>query len=193
MDDTTRIRVGAGRFLLAGKRCAEVAQIVGVARQTVYAWKVLLDEGGIDPVRAVGGRGRSAQLDESQLGQLRRNLLDSPTEHGFCNELRTLNRVRLLFERMFSVSFSEVHVWRILGTLRFCSKKPERRAIERNKDAVQEFKKTRRPALKKARREGRLIVSIDESGISERPTRVRTWAPKVRAANFRFYPRSSAG
>jgi hypothetical protein len=29
---------------------------------------------------------------------------------------------------------------------------------------------------KKARREGRLIVFIDESGLSERPTRVRTWA-----------------
>ena len=32
--------------------------------------------------------------------------------------------------------------------------------------------------MKKARREGREIVFIDESGLSERPTRVRTWAPK---------------
>lgn len=32
--------------------------------------------------------------------------------------------------------------------------------------------------LKTAQREGRLIVFVDESGISERPTRVRTWAPK---------------
>lgn len=33
-------------------------------------------------------------------------------------------------------------------------------------------------AQKKAKRQGRLIVFIDESGLSERPTRVRTWAPK---------------
>jgi transposase len=33
-------------------------------------------------------------------------------------------------------------------------------------------------AKKKARREGRTIVFIDESGLSERPTRVKTWAPK---------------
>jgi transposase len=33
-------------------------------------------------------------------------------------------------------------------------------------------------AQKKARREGRLIVFIDESGLSQRPTRVRTWAVK---------------
>ena len=32
--------------------------------------------------------------------------------------------------------------------------------------------------LKKAAREGRIIIFIDESGISERPHRVSTWAPK---------------
>src|SRR5438876_2885933 len=31
---------------------------------------------------------------------------------------------------------------------------------------------------KKARREQRAVVFIDESGISERPHRVRTWAPR---------------
>ncbi|GIU73310.1 MAG: hypothetical protein KatS3mg004_0397 [Bryobacteraceae bacterium] len=31
---------------------------------------------------------------------------------------------------------------------------------------------------KNARREGRTIVLIDESGISHRPHRVRTWAPR---------------
>lgn len=33
-------------------------------------------------------------------------------------------------------------------------------------------------AKKKSRKEGRTIVFIDESGLSERPTRVKTWAPK---------------
>jgi transposase len=33
-------------------------------------------------------------------------------------------------------------------------------------------------AQKKARREGRVILFIDESGLSQRPTRMRTWAPK---------------
>ena len=31
---------------------------------------------------------------------------------------------------------------------------------------------------KKARKEGRTLVFIDESGLSTRPTRVRTWAPR---------------
>jgi hypothetical protein len=35
--------------------------------------------------------------------------------------------------------------------------------------------------LKKARCERRTIVFIDESGLSERPHRGRTWAPRARA------------
>ena len=33
-------------------------------------------------------------------------------------------------------------------------------------------------AKKNARKQGRIIVFIDESGLSERPTRVRGWAPR---------------
>lgn len=59
--------------------------------------------------------------------------------------------MRLLIERIFDVSYSEVHVWRILGGLGFSSQKPERRAIERNEDAVQAFKSKTWLALKKVR------------------------------------------
>ena len=42
-------------------------------------------------------------------------------------------------------------------------------------------------AQKKAQREGRLIVFVDESGISERPTRVRTWALKGQTPIIQFH------
>ena len=40
---------------------------------------------------------------------------------------------------------------------------------------------------KKALREGRLIVFVDESGISERPARVRTWALKGQTPVIQFH------
>lgn len=40
---------------------------------------------------------------------------------------------------------------------------------------------------KKAQRERRVIVFIDESGLSERPTRVRTWAPKGQTPVIQFH------
>jgi transposase len=46
LDETRRRRLRAGRMLLAGKTPAQAAHAVGVARQTAYTWKAVLDEGG---------------------------------------------------------------------------------------------------------------------------------------------------
>ena len=43
MSEAAKKRLRAGRLLQKGKRCAEVALAVGVAHQTVYTWKALLD------------------------------------------------------------------------------------------------------------------------------------------------------
>ena len=148
LSEAARKRVKAGRLLLAGKGCAEVALAVGVARQTLYTWKKLFDEGGIDALRGVPERGRPAQLDEQQLAALRAAILQKPTEHGFGTELWTLKRVGALIEHEHGVKFSQTHLRRILGTLGFSAQEPERRAIERDEDAAQLCKRKTWPALK---------------------------------------------
>ena len=140
-------------MLLAGKTPAEAAHAVGVARQTAYTWKAVLDEGGIDALRAMPARGRPARLDDGQLQALGRVLLQSPTAHGFGTELWTLKRVGVLIERLYGVKFGQTQIWRILGALGFSVQKPERRAIERDEDAVQTWKRKTWPALKKKRSE----------------------------------------
>jgi len=149
MDEATRKRVRAGRLMLAGKTPAEAAKAVGVARQTAYTWKARLDEGGIGALRAMSV-GRPAQLDDGQLDGLRVALLQGALAHGFGTELWTLKRVRVLIGRLYGVTFSEVHVWRLLGAMGFSSQKPERRAIERDDAAVQAWKRRTWPALKKS-------------------------------------------
>ena len=149
LGETVRRRLIAGRLLLAGKTPAEAAHAVGVARQTAYTWKAVLDEGGIDALRAMPTRGRPARLDESQLQALGRTLLQSPTAHGFGTELWTLKRVGVLIERQYGVKFGQTQIWRILGGLGLSAQKPERRAIERDEDAVQTCKRKTWPGLKK--------------------------------------------
>ena len=146
LSEAAKKRLRAGRMLQKGKGCAEVPLVVGVARQTVYTWKGLLDEGGIDALRAVPGRGRPAQLDEGQLASVRAAILQSPTEHGFGTELWTLKRIGAVIERLHGVRFSQGPVWRILGSLGFSPQKPEKRAIERNDDAVRRWKRSTWPA-----------------------------------------------
>jgi len=149
LDEATKKRVRAGRMLLAGKRPAEVALAVGVARQTVYTWKNLLDEGGIDALRAVPGRGRPAKLDGLQLEQVRRAVLQKPTEHGFGTDLWTLKRVGVVIKRLHGVQFGQTQIWRILGALGFSAQKPEKQALERNEDGARQWKRRTWPGLKK--------------------------------------------
>ena len=150
LDEAAKKRLRAGRMLKAGKRPAEVAQAVGVARQTAYTWQALLDEGGIEALRAMPTRGRPAKLDAEQLVGLRRALLQSPTDHGFGTELWTLKRVGALIERLYGVRYSQTHVWRLLGALGFSAQKPERRAIERDDAAVQAWNARLGRRLKKS-------------------------------------------
>lgn len=149
MDEATKKRVRAGRLLQKGKTPAEVAIDVGVARQTVYTWKAIFAEGGIDALRAVPPRGRPATLDEAQREELRRAVLQNPTEHGFGTELWTLKRVGVVIKRLHGVKLSLAQIWRILGSLGFSPQKPDKRAIERNEEVVRDWKRRKWPALKK--------------------------------------------
>ena len=149
LHESIRRRIRAGRMLLAGKTPAEAAAAVGVARQTAYIWKAVLEDGGIDALRNMPTRGRPARLDDAQLQGLARVLLQSPTKHGFGSELWTLKRIGSLIEQRHDVKFGQTQVWRILGALGFSAQKPDRRAIERNEDAVQIWKRKTWPALKK--------------------------------------------
>lgn len=149
LDEGIKKRVLAGRLLLNGKKPAEVALAVGVARQTVYTWKALLDEGGVDALRSAPSRGRPPRLDETELESLRRVLLQKPTEHGFGTELWTLKRVGVVIQRMYDVKFGQTQIWRLLGALGFSVQKPDRRAIERNEDTVRGWKRSTFPSLKK--------------------------------------------
>ena len=113
MDEATKKRIRAARLLQKGDTPAEIARDVGVARQTVYTWKALFEEGGIDALREVRLRGRPGRLDADQLEAVRRAILEKPTEHGFGTELWTLKRVGVVVKRLHGVKYSETQIWRI--------------------------------------------------------------------------------
>ena len=150
MDEAARRRVRAGRLLMQGKPPAEVAAAVGAPRQTVYRWLDVLSAEGLDGLRVMSKGGRPAQLDAEQHEELRRILLAGPQAAGFGTELWTIKRVRETIKRHFGVQYSEVHVWRLLGRLGFSSQKPEKRAKERDVQAIARWKKRTWPALKKS-------------------------------------------
>jgi transposase len=150
VDEATKRRIRGGRMLLAGKKPSEVARAVGVSRQTAYSWKAVIEDGGgIEALRNLSRGGRPGNLSDQDKQWLTQALIDGPTAHGFGTELWTLKRVRILIEKRFGVRFSQVHVWRLLGQLGFSNQKPDKRALERDEQAIARWRRSRWPALKK--------------------------------------------
>jgi transposase len=149
MSEQVKCRVRAGRMLLKEIPVTRISAELGVSRQTVYNWKAILEEQGLDGLRAVNPGGRPSQLSSEELETIRTVLLGGATAQGFGSDLWTLKRVRQLIDRQFGILYSEVHVWRLLGKLGFSSQKPERRALERNEAAIERWKRRRWPELKK--------------------------------------------
>jgi transposase len=158
---------------------AEVARRVGVTRQSVLRWTKLHAKGGMVALRRPKRFGRPPKLDEAQRAALIKVLKSGALAAGFATELWTLPRVGSVIRERFGVELSIPSVWRMLQQLGWSVRRPAGRARERDERAIRTWKERRWPALKKiAARQGRIIVFIDESGLSERPCRARTWAPR---------------
>jgi transposase len=148
-EEAVKRRVRAGRLLLAGKSPPEVARMVDAPRQTVYRWREVLEASGLEALREMNNGGRPPQLGAGELSRLYVMLLEGAPAHGFATPLWTLKRVRQLIEHKFGVRYSEVHVWRLLGQLGLSNQRPDRRALERDEEAIVRWRKRTWPGLKK--------------------------------------------
>ncbi len=159
----------------------EVARRLKVSRASVWRWQQALAASGRRALRKAPRTGRPPRLSETREKQLVEALEAGALAQGYATDLWTLARVGKLIEKISSKRYSESGVWRLIKRLNFSCQRPSGRASKRDEAAIQHGKKKRRPALKNGAKEGRTIVFdefIDESGVSERPHRVRAWAPR---------------
>ncbi len=127
----------------------EVARRLGVARQAAYRWKQAWEKGGKAALASKGSAGPKAKLTAAQLETVTAALLAGPLAQGYRTNLWTLPRVALLIKDLTGVSYHPGHVWRLLGASGFCCQRPERRAVERDEQAIRKWQRMEWPALKK--------------------------------------------
>jgi transposase len=130
---------------------SEVARTLGVATQVVYRWKQAWQRGGEQALASKGPAGPKSRLTQGQLDELVAALLKGPIAQGYKTQLWTLPRVGCLIKDLTGVEYHPGHVWRILGSLGFSCQRPERRAIERDDQAISQWKRVHWPAIKKKR------------------------------------------
>jgi transposase len=143
-------RIEGARLLKRRVSQAEVARRLGVSRQAVSNWARQLAEfnGAVGKLKAKP-LGRPKQLDTSQCAALSRLLLKGALAAGFPTELWTVKRVRALVKREFGVAYSNTGGWELLRSLGFTPQRPDKRALQRDEQAIVQWKHKTWPALKK--------------------------------------------
>jgi transposase len=71
--------------------------------------------------------------------------------HGFRGDVWTCERVAIVIRKEFGVSYHPAHVSRLLKALRQSLQKPQRRAEQRDEEAIENWKEKKWPSLKKGR------------------------------------------
>lgn len=146
-----RTRLRAARMFEHGTSQAEVARRLHTSRQNAHRWYRKWQHGGRAALRAAGRAGRTPKLDARARRKLQRALLQGALAHGFDSDLWTCKRVVIVIERLTGVRHHPSHAWRILRAMGWTLQRPERRAAERDEDAIARWVKQDWPRIRQKR------------------------------------------
>lgn len=127
----------------------EVGRQVGCAAVSVMRWRDARRRVGAKALEVRFSPGRPRKLDAAQRRRLVGLLLKGATAHGWRTNLWTTARIAELVRREFGVAYHRDHIGRLLHSLGWSVQKPERRALERNEEAIERWKQKDWPHIKK--------------------------------------------
>jgi transposase len=143
-------RLRAAELFAQGHTQAEVANELGVSRQSAHVWHTRFTQGGVDALRSRGPTGPDPKLSAAQLAQVEQALLAGAMANGFDTDLWTLERVAVVITQLTGVRYHPGHVWVILRyRLGWTLQRPQRRASERDEEAIQRWVQQEWPRIKK--------------------------------------------
>ena len=126
-----------------------IAEALGVSKGAVSQWMKRAREQGVEGLRHNPPPGATPRLSEDQRARVPELLAQGAQAHGFRGEAWTCERVAIVIRREFGVSYHPAHVSRLLKALRHSLQKPQRRANQRDEQAIEHWKQKRWPQLKK--------------------------------------------
>jgi len=143
-------RMRAAGLLRQGMRPSDVAKAVGSSPSSVTRWKEAIHTSGVDGLKAIPHPGPTPRLSKGQKHRLIKILLRGPEAAGFPTDLWTCPRVAAVIESAFRVRYHPGHVWHLLQHLGWTCQKPERRARERDEEAIARWRREDWPRIKKS-------------------------------------------
>jgi transposase len=144
-------RLRAYELKQQGWKQTEIADALGVTEGAVSQWMKRAREEGMEGLRHKPPPGATPRLSEDERARLPELLAQGAQAHGFRGDVWTCERVAIVIRKEFGVSYHPAHVSRLLKALRQSLQKPQRRAEQRDEEAIERWKEERWPSLKKGR------------------------------------------
>jgi transposase len=183
------LRLRALRGCELGFTEAEVADLLGVCRETVCHWWSAYARGGLDalPQQRTGrplGSGRV--LADEQAGRIQRLLrTHNPEELGLAAPLWTRRAVADLIRKEFNLSLAVRTVGLYLERWGFTAKRPRRQSRDQGPEEVRQWLEETYPAIEaRAAREGAEIHWGDEVGVAADEHPAKGYAPQGEPATL---------
>ena len=175
-----QIRIRAVKRVQQGESPEKVIATLGFSRACIYNWLARYRAGGWHGLRSGKHTGRPKRLDGTQIAWINKTIRDkNPLQLKFSFALWTRSMVTRLIRKQFGLKLSESSVGRLLRQMGFSCQKPLYRAYQQDSEAVEYWKKTVFPQIKKrAKKLGATIYFEDESGIRSDFHAGTTWSPK---------------
>lgn len=124
-----------------GKKVKDIAHFFGLHPASVSRWFVNYRRGGKKVLKSKKSTGRPPRMNMKET-RIILNLLKNPaTDYGFPTDLWTCKRVRQLIQKKSRKKFTDVGIWKFLRKFDLTNKKPQRKAIEQDKEKVRKWAK----------------------------------------------------
>jgi transposase len=176
------LRNRAVRAVLDGMTQAEAARVFGVHHNAVNRWIKRYREGGwagLSEQRRGRRPGEQAALSQHQQQEIMALVREStPDQLGLPGFLWTRDAVAELIGQRYGLLLARTTVGGYLRGWGFSPQRPQRRALEQNPAAVRRWLAETYPAIRaQAKREGGVVLWLDEMGIRSDAAAGRSWAP----------------
>jgi transposase len=183
------LRLRALRGCELGYTEAEVADLLGVCRETISRWWSAYAEGGLDALphdRTGRPQGSGRTLSEQQATTLKQRLDEHSPEHlGITAPLWTRRAVQQLIQQELGIRMPVRTVGEYLKRWGYTAKRPSRHAKKQDPEEVQEWLEKTYPAIEQwAEEEDAEIHWCDEVGVAADAHPALGYAPKGEPATM---------
>lgn len=133
-------------LLKSGRAIREIAGQLGTTERSVRRWR---QEAKRPKKKSKRRPGKEAYLSKQQIKKLERELLKGAYAHGYAEDYWTLDLIGRVIWDLFQVRYVPSGVWRLLTRLGWSNQRVQRLAIQRNEEAIENWKVHQLPRIKK--------------------------------------------